>query len=122
MLFLLDLFTYFEIKNQFIRSLCILSLLVSIPFIFIWNLFILKPNKTKILGLILPTLIVIVISIIGPMKIIYSLTAWKTQTILYQNGHLRFNRIEYQMKDLGALGYNRRTIQVFLFDRFFHDN
>ena len=47
------------------------------------------------------------------MKILFSTGAWRTQTILYQNGHLSFKTVEFQMQDIGALGYNKRTVEVF---------
>ncbi len=47
------------------------------------------------------------------MKILFSSGAWRTQTILYQNGHLSFKTVEFQMQDVGALGYNKRTVEVF---------
>jgi len=47
------------------------------------------------------------------MKILFSTGAWRTQTILYQNGHLSFKTVEFQMQDVGALGYNKRTVEVF---------
>jgi hypothetical protein len=37
---------------------------------------------------------------------------WKTQTILYNHGHFKFKTIESQMQDKGALGYNRRIVEV----------
>ncbi|MFM1828400.1 MAG: hypothetical protein RL624_641 [Bacteroidota bacterium] len=46
------------------------------------------------------------------MKILFSSGAWRTQTILYQNGHLSFKTVEFQMQDIGALGYKRRTVEV----------
>lgn len=46
------------------------------------------------------------------MKILFSIGTWRTQTILYQNGHLSFKTVEFQMQDIGALGYNRRTVEV----------
>ena len=46
------------------------------------------------------------------MKIMFSSESWKTQTILYQNGHLPFKKVEFQMQDLGALGHNKRTVEV----------
>lgn len=52
------------------------------------------------------------ILVIGPMKILFSIGTWRTQTILYQNGHLSFKTVEFQMQDIGALGYNRRTVEV----------
>jgi hypothetical protein len=52
------------------------------------------------------------ILIIGPLRIAFSSTAWKTQTVIYQNGHLNFKKVEFQMQDVGALGYNKRTVEV----------
>jgi hypothetical protein len=46
------------------------------------------------------------------MKILFSSGAWRTQTILFQNGHLSFKTVEFQMQDIGALGYNKRTVEV----------
>lgn len=46
------------------------------------------------------------------MKILFSSGSWRTQTILYQNGHLSFKKVEFQMQDIGALGYNKRTVEV----------
>lgn len=46
------------------------------------------------------------------MKIIFSSGSWKTQTVLYQNGHLTYKKVEFQMQDIGALGYNKRTVEV----------
>lgn len=47
------------------------------------------------------------------MKFLFSTGAWRTQTILYQNRHLSFKTVEIQMQDFGALGYNKRTVEVF---------
>ncbi len=38
--------------------------------------------------------------------------AWRTQTVEYRNLHLGNRTIEFQMQDKGALGYNRRTVDV----------
>lgn len=35
---------------------------------------------------------------------------WKTQTILYQSRHSANRVIVFQMQDVGALGYNKRTV------------
>ena len=37
---------------------------------------------------------------------------WKTQTVLYENGHFEFKTIEFQMQDKGELDYNRRIVEV----------
>ncbi len=41
-----------------------------------------------------------------------STSAWKTQKIIYQNKHLNFKKVEFQMQDVGTLGYNKRTVEV----------
>jgi hypothetical protein len=50
---------------------------------------------------------------------IFSSSAWRTQTILYQNQHLSFKKVEFQMQDMGALGYNYRTVEVLYLSNLF---
>jgi len=109
--FLLSELTSFEVKNQAIKSFVYFGLLSGTPILLIWNLIISKSNK-KMITTILPILMLIGIFIIGPMKILYSSSTWKTQIIKYQNGHLNFKKVEFQMQDVGALGYNKRTVEV----------
>lgn len=59
-----------------------------------------------------PTALLVLILVLNPIKILFSSSSWKTQTVLYQNGHLPFHKIEFHMQDLGALGYNKRTVKV----------
>jgi len=112
LLFVFDVLTSFEIKNQAIKSFTYFGLLVLTPMTLVWNLWTSKTNKWKIISSIIPTIALIGIIIIGPMKIMFSSDNWKTQTILYQNGQLTFKKVEFQMQDVGALGYNRRTVEV----------
>lgn len=111
-LFVLDATTSFEIKDQTIKSITYLGGLVVAPLTLIWNLLAMKSAKRKILAAILPVMALLGILIIGPLKIVFSSSAWHTQTILYQNGHLSFKKIEFQMQDVGASGYNQRTVEV----------
>lgn len=90
MLFLLDSLTSFDIKNQAVKSFVYFGILIETPLILIWNALAFKPTKRKIIGTILPTIILTMMLIVGPMKILFSTGAWRTQTILYQNGHLSF--------------------------------
>lgn len=113
MLFLLVSLTSFDIKNQAVKSFVYFGILIETPLILIWNALAFKPTKRKIIGTILPALILTMMLIVGPMKILFSTGAWQTQTILYQNGHLSFKTVEFQMQDVGALGYNNRTVEVF---------
>jgi len=112
LLFVFDGLTSFEIKNQAIKSFTYFGLMVLTPMTLVWNLWTLKMRKWKIISSILPTIALIGIMIIGPMKIMFSSGSWKTQTVLYQNGHLTFKKVEFQMQDVGTLGYNKRTVEV----------
>jgi hypothetical protein len=112
MLFLLDGLTGFDIKNQGIKSSVYFGLLVGTPLILIWNLLVIKTTKKEIIWIIVPIVTLTLTLIIGPGKILFSTGAWQTQTILYQNGHLSFKTVEFQMQDVGGLGYNKRTVEV----------
>ena len=113
LLFLLDNFTSFEIKSQILKSFIYFGFLIGTPIILLWNLFVIKTKTKRIIGTIYPTVFLVLILVVGPMKILFSTGAWQTQTILYQNGHLSFKTVEFQMQDVGALGYNERTVEVF---------
>ena len=103
LMIVLDGLTGFEIKNQSIKSFTYFGILILTPLTLIWNLLTFKTRKKKIFAVAIPILILIGILIVGPMKIAFSSSAWRTQKILYQNGHLTFNKVEFQMQDVGAL-------------------
>jgi hypothetical protein len=113
LLFLLDGLTSFDIKNQILKSFIYFGFLIGTPTILLWNLFSIKTKTKRIIGTFYPTILLIFIFVVNPMKILFSSGAWRTQTILYQNGHLSFKTVEFQMQDVGALGYNKRTVEVF---------
>ncbi len=112
-LFLLDSLTSFDIKSQPLKSVVYFGLLIGTPLTLIWNAIVLKTRNRKIIWTILPTAVLTMILIVGPMKFLFSIGAWQTQTILYQNGHFSFKTVEFQMQDIGALGYNKRSVEVF---------
>ena len=111
-LFLLDGLTSFDIKSQSIKSFVYFGILIGTPLTLIWNVWVIKTRNGKIIWTLFPTIILTLVLVVGPMKILFSTGAWRTQTILYQNGHLSFKTVEFQMQDIGALGYNRRTVEV----------
>jgi len=111
-LFMLDAFTAFDIKSQPVKSLIYFGILLLSPAMMFWNILTCKTIIGKLIASVLPMVTLVVILIIGPVNIIFASSAWQTQTILYQNGHLKFKRVEYQMQDAGALGYNKRTVEV----------
>lgn len=112
-LFLLDSLTSFDIKSPIIKSFVFFGFSLGTPLILIWNAVIIKTISRKIIWTILPTAILVMILIVGPLKVLFEPGPWRTQTILYQNGHLSFKTVEFQMQDIGGLGYNKRTVEVF---------
>lgn len=110
--FTLDGLTSFVIKSQILKSYTYYGSMIVTPIVLIWNVWQVKTKTRKIIGSILPVLSLIGILIIGPSKIAFSSSAWKTEKILYQNGHLNFKKVELQSQDIGALGYNKRTVEV----------
>ncbi|MBX2930881.1 MAG: hypothetical protein KF781_02910 [Chitinophagaceae bacterium] len=112
LLFLLDGLTSFDIKSQFLKSFVYFGFLIGTPTILLWNLFSIKTKNKRIIGIVYPTLFLILIFVVNSMKISFSSGSWRTQAILYQNGHLTFKKVEFQMQDIGALGYNKRIVEV----------
>jgi hypothetical protein len=76
-------------------------------------------KTNRIIGTAYPTVFLVFIFFVGPMKILFSSGAWRTQKVLYQNRHLSFKKVEFQMQDIGVLGYNRRTVEVVYFTPLF---
>jgi hypothetical protein len=118
-LFLLDILTDFDIGSQALKSVIYFGTLIGTPLTLVWNFFAFKQKGKRVLGTLFPIAILILILVVGPVNIIFSSSAWRTQTILYQHGHFSFKTIEFQMQDIGALGYNDRTVEVFHLTPFF---
>lgn len=117
--FLLDTLTSFDIKSQVIKSFVYYGLFIGAPMTLIWNAVVIKTKNRKIIGTIIPTIMLTMILIIGPIKFLFSSSTWRTQKILYQHGHFSSKKIEFQMQDRGALGYNKRTVEVYYLTPFF---
>lgn len=111
-LFLLDHLDSFDIKSQGIKSFIYYSTLLITPLLFIYYLIQVISKQRHVFIALLVGLVMVSIIIIGPMKIIFSSSSWKTQNIVYKHGHLNFKTVEYQMQDIGAFGYNKRTVEV----------
>jgi hypothetical protein len=112
LLFLLDGLTSLDIRSQALKSFVYFGLLIGTPSILIYNLVALRSIGRKTIGAILPTVVMALILLGGPMEFLFSAGAWRTQDVLYQNEDLRFKTVEFQMQDVGAFGYNKRTVEV----------
>ncbi len=111
-LFILSNWTSFEVKNQLIKSFIYFGIIFMPPLILIWNLIIIKRLKYKLLSLILPMIGIAIVVKYDALNILFSSGSWKTQTIVYENKSDNSKRVEFQMQNVGALGYNKRTVEV----------
>lgn len=66
--------------------------------------------KKYIIFLILLS-IILVVAYPKIMNFIFS-SDWKTQEIIYKNIQNPKENIQFQMQDIGALGYNKRIVKV----------
>lgn len=110
--FLVDSFTVIEIKVQIIKSIVYLGLMFLCPSVLLFNLWYFKNYIVKISSLIIPIIVLIGIIYFGSTKITFSSSVWTTQNILFINKQNHNNRVEFQLKDIGALGYKKRTVEV----------
>lgn len=111
-LFCIDSFTNVDITNQELKSVVYFGVLAITPVVLVVNGLFHKQLKPKIKSIVIPFLVFVFILIIGPTKIIFSSSVWKTKKILFLNKENHKNRAEYQTQDMGALGYNKRMVEV----------
>lgn len=101
------LFQNLEITKETIRNICLIYTISG----FLYGLvYILPIKKPKNLGGIITVVSVLLLGLI--LEITDWTGDWKTQTIIYEHGHLKNKTIEFQMQDKGALGFNRRIVEV----------
>lgn len=113
LLFLLDALSPIEIKNQEVKSFAYITTIIGSPLILLWNLNTLKTKHKKIIGGVIPLVVIIGLIIVNPLNVFFSSIAWKTELIEYQSATTSNRKIEFQLQDMGALGYNKRTVEVY---------
>lgn len=96
-----------EITKETIRNIC---LICTISGLLYGLVYILPIKKPKNLGGIITVVSVLLLGLI--IEKTDWTGDWKTQTIIYEHGHLKNKTIEFQMQDKGALGYNQRIVEV----------
>ncbi|RYE57188.1 MAG: hypothetical protein EOP48_06360 [Sphingobacteriales bacterium] len=112
LLLILDSLNGFDIKSQMLKCFSYFSVLIGTPAVLAWNLFSKTQSKRKPGWIFFTAVILVVVALTGPMKFFFTSGAWCTQTVMYEHGHFSFKTIEFQMQDLGALGYKSRTVEV----------
>lgn len=111
-LFLLDVFTPFDIVSQRLKSFTYWGFLILSPKLVVWNFLAISSRRLKILGTGWAMVLVPLMLYLGPLKIIFATGAWQSHTVLFQHKHQSNKKIELQRQDLGALGYNWRTVEA----------
>ena len=112
LLFCINSFTNVDITNQELKSVVYFGILVSTPIILVVNGLFYKQLRPKVKNIIIPFLVFVFILIIGPTKIVFSSSVWKTNKVLFINKDNQNHKVEFQKQDVGALGYNKRTVEV----------
>ena len=63
--------------------------------------------------MIQPLVVCIVLLWLSPMNLFFKAGSWKTQTIILVDEANARHIVEYQIKDKGALGYEKREVEVY---------
>ncbi len=112
LLFLHDVFTALEISNQFLKSFVYIGLPHASVILAICNLVLLKSMAARLIGMLLPALVIVILFLnVDLLQLLFATGAWETEVVEYE--HLTSGEaIEYQLQDMGGLGYNNRTVKV----------
>lgn len=116
----MDIFDVFQTKIRFIKALTYYGVLIlPIPVLLIefkTNLNFSKSILRK--GILMLTIIGLLF--LNPRRIIFNTSTWKTQTVALVNEKMTNHKVEFQMKDIGAFGYAKRTAEVIYFSKHFY--
>lgn len=119
-LYLLDIFDLFQTKIGFLKIvICCGMLLLPIPLLILEF----KANRSltgSILRKGIPILTIIGLLYLNPIILFFNAATWKTQTVKLINENRTSHKVEFQMKDIGAFGYSKRTCEVQYFSKYFY--
>jgi hypothetical protein len=116
----LDVFDLFQTKIGILKALIYYGVFaLPIPLLIMEF----KANRNlrePILRKGIPILTIIGLIYLNPIKILFHTQTWKTQTIELVNKNSKYNKVEFQMKDIGALGYAKRNAEVYYITKHFY--
>lgn len=119
LLFLLDIFDRFQTKLSFFKSFIYYGvLLLSVPVLILE--FKVKNKSEPILRKAIPILTIIGILYLNPLNILFHTQPWITQQVELINKKHENHKVEFQKKDMGALGYAKRNAEVYYFTKYFY--
>ncbi len=119
-LFLLDIFDVFQTKIGLLKAI-IYYMVFALPVPLLIIEF--KADKhvlESFLRIAIPILTIIGLIYLHPMKILFNASAWKTQTVYQIDKNRENHKVEFQMKDMGALGYVKRNVEVYYLTDYFY--
>lgn len=119
-LFLLDIFNVFQTKIDFFKGLIYYGVFILPIPILILEFKINASFVESFLSKGIPIVTIIGLIYLNPLIIIFNTAVWKTQTVILVNENRTNHKVEFQMKDLGALGYAKRTSEVLYFSKYFY--
>jgi hypothetical protein len=79
-----------------------------------------KKLNNSILRKVIPLVSIVLIIYLNPLKILLNIGIWKTQTVELIDKNSEKHKVEFQMKDIGALGYAKRNAEVYYLTGFFY--
>ncbi|WP_209309730.1 hypothetical protein [Tamlana crocina] len=68
----------------------------------------------------IPILTIIGLIYLNPLKTLFNVATWKTQTVELINENKGNHKVEFKMKDIGALGYAKRNAEVYYLTEYFY--
>lgn len=119
-LFLLDLFDVFQTKISFLKSLVYYGVLIVPILLLILEFKAMHRRRESFLRKAIPIVTVAGLLFLNPLKILANTATWKTQTIILIHENRPNHKVEFQMKDIGAFGYRKRTCEVLYFSKYFY--
>ena len=120
LLFLADVFELFQTKVGFLKALIYCGILI-LPIPLVLMEFKANRNLTEsIFRKGIPMLLIVGLIYLNPLKILFNIATWKTQIVKLVNENNLNHKVEFQMKDIGAFGYSKRTAEVYYLTDFFY--
>jgi hypothetical protein len=116
----LDIFDLFQTKVGFLKAFIYYGVFIlAIPLLVMEF----KANRNlsePILRIGIPILTILGLIYLNPLKILFQTQTWKTQTVELINENSGNHKVEFQMKDIGALGYVKRNAEVYYLTKYFY--
>jgi phosphoglycerol transferase MdoB-like AlkP superfamily enzyme len=119
-LFVLDIINVFQTKIDFLKLLIYYGVAV-LPILLLVMEFRKNRNSFRyVFWSVIPILTIVSVVYLNPYKLLFNIEPWKTQTVKFINENDSNRQVEFQMKDIGALGYGRRDVEIYYLTSYFY--